>query len=63
MWLCVFLTVAIDGDELSDSRSDGFNLGEEKQLYASKWSLGGLQGQSGCMEKRYISCPRRKSIL
>jgi len=26
MWLCVFLTVAIDGDELSDSRSDSLTL-------------------------------------
>jgi len=32
MRLYVFLTPAIEGYELSDSRSDGFNLGEEKQL-------------------------------
>jgi hypothetical protein len=63
MWLYVFLIPALDGDELLDSRSDGFNLREKTLLHASNKRLGGPQGQSGRMRKRYISCPGRKSIL
>jgi len=63
MWLYVFLTSAPDGNELSDSSSDGFNFEEVKQLYALNWRLDVPQDQSGSMEKRYISYSGRKSIL